>query len=161
MEKRYKQHHAVQAGDIVSLQVDRNERSHATPREIVGIAFNPTEHGSAKVATQWGIISAGRHHQVFPVASDKLTVKPDLSTISTELQEIRKLIQEGTFQSESYPKITVSGAHKKMLGHDSVPRGKCGCNRKKGCTGNCGCIRRGIPCTSSCGCFGNCSNPSN
>ena len=159
MEKRYKKHHAVKVGDIVSIQVKPNERSQASPREPVGVVYKTTKLESAYVCTEWGRIASGNGMQVYPIDGDRLTVQNQYATVSVGLLPVIKQVRERTFDENDHGKVTIGQAQQRMLQHDIIPRGRCGCKKK--CGKSCGCVRQKIHCTSSCKCFGKCDNPHN
>ena len=89
-----------------------------------------------------------------PYESYKL--QPQNSYLRPKLQQLRKLVLDGTFDPASVPVVTRAAAHAKIYG---VPEGgKRSCKCRGGKRGpNCGCRRNSEKCNSSCSCNGNCA----
>ena len=121
MQKRYKKSHSVRVGDIVSLEVDARDRSHASPRQIIGIVYEATKLGSGQLVAEWGLIAGGNQRKVCPISGEKLTVLSENATISIQLEELRKKVLGGSFEEKDYNKISVAKAHRLSLGMRQFP----------------------------------------
>ena len=159
MKRAFMEQHAVKPGDVVAIAVAPNERTNACPRSVLGVVYEVSKGGSAKVCTEWGRITEGRQGQPAFLGCDRLSVRSEHATISPALLVIRDLVVDGSFDPDQQGKLTITAAQRRMLGHEVMQRGCCGC--KKGCNNRCGCVGKGIPCSSSCACGGSCGNPHN
>jgi hypothetical protein len=156
MEQMHNDSVTAVVGDIVAVNVDPRDRTDINPRSLVGIVFARGD-ATVQVATENGILKAGKEKSALKLAQDRYAVRSYLAPIPPKLEVIRKKVQDGCFQPNNERHLSMAGAHMEMVGIPS--RGKCMC--KKGCKGNCGCKKKGIGCNYNCRCKGKCGNPNN
>ena len=147
-------------GAIVTLKVDYRTNCHAPG--LLAIVFDfRKETGGIMVCCEHGIITHDGSAGDYWVPYDKYKVIASSTAslpIALELQSVRDMVLEGTYNTKIQDKISYSKyVDKEMDATSPVKRTKgCGCNPKKGCGNNCGCKRKGVKCHSGCMCNGNC-----
>jgi hypothetical protein len=147
-------------GSVVTVKCDYRAVSFAIG--IVGIIYEVSKFGGARIATVPGLLSTGQRKGVWWIPADQYSLKYGASedaNITAPLQQIREAILEGTYNiNESAPKCTIQVAHQQILQSVSPCRkSKCGCKGGLCKAGRCGCIKKGFKCTSACLCNGNCT----
>jgi hypothetical protein len=147
-------------GSVVTVKCDYRAVSFAIG--IVGIIYEVSKFGGARIATVPGLLSSGQRKGVWWIPADQYSLKYGASedaNITAPLQQIREAILEGTYNiNESAPKCTIQVAHQQILQSVSPCRkSKCGCKGGLCKAGRCGCIKKGFKCTSACLCNGNCT----
>ena len=147
----------VPIGAFVTIQVDYRDVTH--PRCILGVVFDVSKSnaGGIQVVMEHGVIVSGRGIYFFP--NDRYKVLPKDSVQTDGIIRLRDTVTSGRFCRETHPKVTIRRAH--MLLYGDVRGGRRNCKCKKGCSGNCGCLKANVACTSGCCCNGSCSNPHN
>jgi soluble cytochrome b562 len=149
----------VSSGAIVTLKVDFRVHYHASG--LVGVVYNTKDTGGVLVVCEHGVITSSGSTKDFWVPNDQYKVVAranENAPISTELQEVREKIMNGTYDYSGAPRISYAKYHDILIGASSpTKRSRCGC--KKGCKkATCGCLKKGLTCHSGCGCNGNCEN---
>jgi hypothetical protein len=147
-------------GSVVTVKCDYRAVSFAIG--IVGIIYEVSKFGGARIATVPGLLSSGQRKGVWWIPADQYSLKYGASedaNITAPLQQIREAILAGTYNiNESAPKCTIQVAHQQILQSVSPCRtSKCGCKGGLCKAGRCGCIKKGFKCTSACLCNGNCT----
>ncbi len=152
-------------GAVVTVQCDYHAVSHTVG--IVGIIYEASKHGGARVATECGILLSGPWMGSWWMPSDRYVVRyasTEEANIKPELKSIRNALLAGTYNIDnSAPKCSIKQAHQYVVQAISLYRkSKCGCANgacKAGCYG---CIKKGFKCTSACSCNSSCTeNPNN
>jgi hypothetical protein len=151
-------------GAVVTVKCDYRAVSFAVG--IVGIIYETSKFGGARIATVPGLISSGQKKGVWWIPADQYSLKYGASeeaNITGPLQQIREAILAGTYNiNESAQKCTIQVAHQQILQSVSPCRkSKCGCKGGLCKAGRCGCIKKGFKCTSACLCNGNCTENQN
>jgi hypothetical protein len=146
----------VYIGALVSIRVDKQDRSQANPRGLIGIVFHVnTNTHSVKVAAEHGILSS--KGKVTLISSDDYEVHDSSTPMSECLEKIQVSVLQDSFHPESHPFISVKKAHdKEDIGAKVYGSSKCKCRKQPYCSNNCACRKANKPCTSACGCNGNC-----
>jgi soluble cytochrome b562 len=149
----------VSSGAIVTLKVDFRVHYHASG--LVGVVYNTKDTGGVLVVCEHGVITSSGSTKDFWVPNDQykvVAVANENAPISTELQQVREKIMNGTYDYSGAPRISYAKYHDLLIGASSpTKRSRCGC--KKGCKkSTCGCLKKGLTCHSGCGCNGNCEN---
>jgi hypothetical protein len=149
-------------GAVVTVLVDYRTVSHGIG--IVGIVYQFSPSGGARVATQHGLISHAKGVFWIPADQYKMNARPDQdAVIPPDLQRVRDDILAGSYDEKGAKKLTIVKTHQLLTQSISPCRkAKCGCGRGQCKPGRCGCIRNNYKCTSACSCNGNCTaNPNN
>jgi hypothetical protein len=152
-------------GAVVTVQCDYRAVSHAVG--IVGIIYEYSKHGGARVATECGILSSGPQMGSWWIPSNRYVVRyaaTEEANIKLELKSVCNAILAGTYNiNNSAPKCSIQQAHQYIVQSISPCRkSKCGCSNGACKEKHCGCIKKGFKCTSACSCNGNCTkNPNN
>ena len=154
----------VSPGAVVVVKADARDISHATG--IPEVVYMVGNGGGVRVATAHGIISNGNRKGTLYLSHDKWSLHcraDEMAVLEPELQTVRDLILQGEYEEHKQQKCTKQECHKQLINATSPQKkGKCGCKGGKCKANSCGCIRKGIKCTSACSCNGNCSaNTSN
>ena len=163
MMKQQGQHVAASGagpGAIVTVKVDHRSVSHAIG--IVGIIYKIGPAGGARVATEYGLLSAGSKLGVWYIAADQYKVQYTANSeanITPELRGVRNAILGGTYNfNNSAAKITIQQAQQYVTQSISpCKKSKCGCANRNCRKGFCGCIKKNFKCTSACSCNGGCA----
>ncbi len=152
-------------GAMVTVKCDYRTVSHSI--RIVGVIFEVSKFGGARIATITGILSSGSRKGPWWIPFDQYAMRYVTNkdaNITPQLMEICNAILAGTYKvNNSTPKCTIQEAHQQITQAISPCRkSKCGCKGGAFKTGRCACIRKGFKCTSTCPCNGNCTaNPNN
>ena len=151
-------------GAVVTVKCDYRAVSFAIG--IVGIIYEVSRFGGARIATVAGLLSSGQKKGVWWIPADQYSLKYGASedtNITAPLQQIREAILAGTYNiNESAPKCSIQVAHQQIIQSVSPCRkSKCGCKGGLCKAGRCGCIKKGFKCTSACLCNGNCPENQN
>jgi len=146
-------------GAVVVVQCSPTAVSHAIG--IVGIIYEMSKYGGARVATIAGILSSGQKKGQWWIPSDQYIVKYGIKeepNIPTELKVIRDAILDGTYnQVNKAPTCTIQEAHKVITNATSPCKpSRCSCSKGLCKLRKCGCIKKGSKCGSGCSCNGNC-----
>ena len=146
-------------GAVVVVQCPTTAVSHAIG--ILGIIYELSKYGGARVATIAGILSCGQKKTKWYIPSDQYVVKYGINeetNIPTELREIRDAIIAGTYNEiKKAPTCTIQEAHKVITNATSPCKvSRCSCSDGRCKVGRCGCIKKGAKCGSGCSCNGNC-----
>jgi hypothetical protein len=149
----------VSSGAIVTLKVDFRVHYHATG--LIGVVYKTKDTGGVLVVCEHGVITSSGSTKDFWVPNDQykvVAVANANAPISTELQEVREKVMNGTYDYSGQPRISYAKYHDIIIGASSpTKRSRCSC--KKGCKkSTCGCLKKGLTCHSACGCNGNCEN---
>jgi hypothetical protein len=117
--------------------------------------------GAVKVCCEHGVITHDGDKGDYWVPADGYLVKAKAGSffpLSHELEQVRKLVEDGMFTGKGCPRISYSKMHQQQIGAVSpLKKGKgCGCKNGK-CGSSCGCRRKKQSCHSTCSCNGNCS----
>jgi hypothetical protein len=147
-------------GAVVTVKCDYRAVSFAIG--IVGIIYEVSKYGGARIATVAGLLSSGSRMGVWWIPADQYALKYGASedaNITAPLKQIREAILAGTYNNnESAPKCSIQMAHQQITQAVSPCRkSKCGCKGGLCKSGRCGCIKKGFKCTSACLCNGNCT----
>ncbi len=118
---------------------------------VVGIIYRMKVTGGAQVATTVGLLVQGGKKDWW-IRDDQYLVryKPEEeAAISLELQKIRELILDGTYNTMTKVKrCTIQEVHKVITGQVSPQKlGKCHCLKGNCNPKRCGCITKGNKCT--------------
>ena len=129
---------------------------------IVGIIYEESTVGGARIATIAGLLSSGQRKGPWWIPADQYAIRygaSEVANITTQLKQIHKAILTGTYNNnESAPKCSIQDAHQQITQAASPCRkSKCGCKGKVCKAGRCGCIKKGFKCTSACLCNENCT----
>jgi hypothetical protein len=152
-------------GVVVTVKCDYRAVSHSIG--IVGVIYEVSKFGSARIATIAGILLSGSRKGPWWIPSGQYALRYCASkdtNITQQLTEIRVAILAGTYNvNNSTPKCTIQAVHQQITQAISPCwKSKCGCKGGACKAGCCGCIRKGFKCTSMCPCNGNCmANPNN
>jgi hypothetical protein len=152
-------------GAVVTVQCDYRAVSHSIG--IVGVIFEVSKYGGARIAIITGILSSGQRKRPWWIPSDQYAIRYSANkdaNITPQLMEIRTTILRGTYNANnSAPKCTIQQVHQQITQAISPCRkSKCGCKGGACKATRCGCIKKGFKCTSVCPCNGNCTeNPNN
>lgn len=146
-------------GAVVVVQCPATAVSH--PIGIMGIIYQLSKYGGARVATVAGILSCGNAKTNWWIPSDQYVVKYGVDSepnILPELMTIREAILAGTYNlKNSAPKCTIQKAHQVLTDATSPCKvSRCNCKGGKCTRGRCGCIRKKSKCGSGCSCNGGC-----
>jgi hypothetical protein len=147
-------------GAVVTVKCDYRAVSFAIG--IVGIIYEVSRFGGARIATVGGLLSSGSRMGVWWIPADQYALKygaREDANITAPLKQIREAILAGTYNNnESAPKCSIQMAHQQITQAVSPCRkSKCGCKGGLCKSGRCGCIKKGFKCTSACLCNGNCT----
>ena len=147
-------------GAVVVVQCPITAVSHAIG--IMGIIYELSKYGGARVATVAGILSCGQKETKWWIPSDQYVVKYCVShkepNIPLELKSIRDAIICGSYnENNNAPTCIIQEAHK-VITNATRPckASRCSCSGGKCKVGRCGCIKKGAKCGSGCSCNGNC-----
>jgi len=152
-------------GAVVTVKCDYRAVSFAIG--IVGIIYEVSRFGSARIATVAGLLSSGQKKGVWWIPADQYAIRYDASeeaNITGPLQQIREAILAGTYNiNESTQKCSIQDVHQQITQAISPCRkSKCGCKGGACKAGRCDCIKKNFKCTNACPCDGNCTaNPNN
>ena len=152
-------------GAVVTVKCDYRAVSFAIG--IVGVVYQVSTFGGARIATIAGLLSSGSRKGPWWIPADQYTIRygaNDEANIIPQLSTIREAILAGTYNTNnSAPKCTIQQAHQVIVQAVSPCRkSKCGCKGGECKVGRCGCIKKGFKCSSACLCNGNCAaNPNN
>jgi hypothetical protein len=152
-------------GAVVTVKCDYRAVSFVIG--IVGVVYEASTFGGARIATIAGILSSGQRKGPWWIPVDQYAIRysaNDEANIPPQLSTIREAILVGTYNNnDSAPKCTIQQAHQLIIQAVSPCRkSKCGCKGGECKVGHCGCIKKGFKCTSTCLCNGNCTaNPNN
>ncbi len=146
-------------GAVVTVHCDYHAVSHAV--RIVGIIYEGSKHGGARVATERGILSSGPQMGSWWIPSNRYVVRyafNEEANIKLELKSIRNAILAGMYNiNNSAPKCLIQQAHQFVVQAISPCRkSKCGCANRACKAGHCGCIKKGFKCTKASSCNRNC-----
>ena len=146
-------------GAVVVVQCPATAVSHAIG--IMGVIYELSKHGGARVATVAGILSHGNRKMKWWIPSDQYVVKyrvGDEGNIPPELTRIREAIIAGNYNTNnSAPTCTIQQAHQVLTDATSPCKvSRCNCKNGKCTVGRCGCIRKRSKCSSACSCNGGC-----
>ena len=147
-------------GAVVVVQCPITAVSHAIG--IMGIIYELSKYGGARIATVAGILSCGQKRTKWWIPTDQYVVKysvsHELPNIPPELKSIRDAIICGSYNEKNKaPTCTIQEAHKVITNATSPCKAsRCGCSGGKCKVGQCGCIKKGAKCGSGCSCNGNC-----
>ena len=148
-------------GAVVTVKCDYRAVSFAIG--IVGIIYEVSKYGGARIATVAGLLSSGQRKGVWWIPADQYALKYGASkdaNITAPLKQICEEILAGrTYNiNKSAPKCSIQDAHQQITQAVSPCRkSKCGCKGGLCKAGRCGCIKKGFKCTSACHCNGNCT----
>ncbi len=152
-------------GAVVTVKCDYRAVSFAIG--IVGVVYEVSTFGSARIATIAGLLSSGSRKGPWWIPADQYTIRygaNDEANITPQLLTIGEAILAGTYNTNnSASKCTIQQAHQVIVQAVSPCRkSKCGCKGGECKVGRCGCIKKGFKCYSACLCNGNCTaNPNN
>ena len=150
-------------GAVVTVLVDYRAVSHGIG--IVGIVYQFSPSGGARVATQHGLISHAKGVYWIPADKYKMNARPDEdAVIPPDLQRVRDNILAGSYdENGATEKLSIVKTHQLVTQSISPCRkAKCVCAKGQCKPGRCGCIKNNFKCTSACSCNGNCTaNPNN
>lgn len=152
-------------GAVVTVKCDYRAVSFAIG--IVGVVYQVSTYGGARIATIAGLLSSGQKKGPWWIPADQYAIRygaNDEANIGPQLSTIREAILAGTYNTNnSAPKCTIQQAHQVIVEAVSPCRkSKCGCKGGECKVGRCGCIKKGFKCSSACLCNGNCAaNPNN
>jgi hypothetical protein len=152
-------------GTVVTVNCDYRAMIFAIG--IVGVIYEVSTFGGARIATIAGIVSSGSRKGPWWIPANQYAIRygaNNEANITPQLKQICEAILVGTYNNnESATKCTIQEAHQIIVQAVSPCRkSKCGCKGgeyKAGCSG---CIEKGFKCTSACLCNGICMvNPNN
>ncbi len=152
-------------GAVVRVKCDYRAVSFAIG--IVGVVYEVSTFGGARIATIAGILSSGQRKGPWWIPTDQYAIRygaNDDANIPPQLSTIHEPILAGTYNNnDSAPTCTIQRAHQLIIQAVSPCRkSKCGCKGGEWKVGRCGCIKKGFKCTNACLCNGNCTaNPNN
>ena len=150
----------VKVGSIVSLKVDRRDRSHANPLGLLGVVYAMKSHPlqSVKVVTEHGVLCSGVEKSCRWIPPDQYLVQSENTTLTPKLKNFKEAIMKSEFNEALIEKKSTKQAHLNMTGNKHA-HGRQRCKCKKGnCTKRCGCRKNNRhTCTSACSCSGNCN----
>ena len=146
-------------GAVVVVQCPIMAVSHTIG--IMGIIYELSKYGGARVATVAGILLCGNKKTNWWIPSDQYVVKYGVDAepnILPELMTIREAILAGTYNlNKSAPTCTIQQAHKVLTDATSPCKvSRCNCKDGKCKRGRCGCIKKKSKCGSGCSCNGGC-----
>jgi hypothetical protein len=132
-------------GAVVVIQCPATAVTHAIG--IMGVIYELSKYGGARVATVAGILSHGNRKMKWWIASDQYVVKygvDDEGNIPPELTTIHEAIIAGNYnKNNSAPKCTIQQAHQVLTDATSPCKvSQCNCKNGKCTVGRCGCIRK-------------------
>ncbi len=134
------------AGAVATVKPDYHVVSHNI--EIVGVIYEMKSTGIARVATVAGMLSSGTKKGNWWILSDQYVVnyKPhEVANIPPKLEEIRQAILSGEYNKNNNAKNQVI-----TQAISPCRKSKTGCSRGNSKKKRCGCISKGIKCTSTC-----------
>jgi hypothetical protein len=152
-------------GALVTVQCDCRAVSHSIG--IVGVIYEVSKFRGVRIPMIAGILPSGSRKGPWWIPSDQYAMRygaNEDTNITPQLTEIHVAILTGTYNvNNSAPKCTIQEAHQQITQAICPCRkSKCGCKGGACKAGRCGCIRKGLKCTSTCPCNGNCTvNPNN
>ncbi len=152
-------------GAVVTVRCDYRAVSFAIG--IVGVVYEVSTFGGARIAMIAGILSSGQRKGPWWIPANQYAIRygaNDEANITPKLSMIREAILAGTYNNnDSAPKCTIQQAHQLIIQAVSPCRKtKCGCKGGECKVERCGFIKKGFKCTSACLCNGNCTvNPNN
>jgi hypothetical protein len=141
----------IECGTLVNLTVIVRDRSNCNPLGITAVVFLVNTNGGFCAVCENGILGSQGQKHWFNFG-DYSVLDPNV-TITNKLADIRRLIQNGTFDEKTFNLIGMHKAHLIMVGH--VPNGRQKCSCKGGlCSKRCGFCKSNRTCTSRCSCSG-------
>ena len=149
---------------VVTVKCDYRARSHAIG--IVGVIYEVSKFGSARISTVAGMLSTGIRKTPWWIPTDQYALKHGVNkvaNITPDLMLIREAILAETYNlNKAAPRCTIQGAHQQIT-QAICPCRKSKCSCKSGAckAGHCGCIKKGFKCTTACPCNGNCVENTN
>ncbi len=152
-------------GAVVTVQCDYRTVSHSI--QIVGVVYEVSKFGGARIATIAGILLSGSRKGPWWIPVDQYAMRYGTNkeaNITPQLTQIREAILVGSYNvNNSAPKCTIQEAHQQTIQAVSPCRKYiCGCKGGACKAERCGCINKNFKCTSACPCNGNCTaNPNN
>jgi hypothetical protein len=132
-----------------------DQRARHPTRGILGIAYNSTSNGSARIVTEHGILSSKGNNLTVP--HGRYLIRSPKTVLHGPLKELQTQIRRKLFKPEMEDQIGIAACCIRIYGGTTgLPR--CTCNPTKGCSACCGCVKHNIACSSRCRCNAGCSH---
>jgi hypothetical protein len=153
------------SGAVITVQYDYRAVSHSIG--IVGVIYEVSKSGGARIATIAGMLSTGTRKGPWWIPADQYIMRYGANkeaNITPQLMQICEAILAGTNNvNDSAPKCTIQQVHQQITQAISPCRkSKCKCKGGACKALCCGCTKKNFKCTSACPCNGNCmENPNN
>ncbi len=130
---------------------------------IMGIIYELSKYGGARVAMVAGILSCRQKKTKWWISLDQYIVKygtHEEPNIPPELKSINDAVIGGSYnEKHKAPTCTIQHAHKVITNAMSPCKAShCNCLNGKCKVGRCGCIKKRSKCGSGCSCNRNCDS---